>query len=132
MRYGWPSSSKSDAPMARRDWAVTGIRSGGSGRFRWGYLSSEGDARGRPSAPGRPRRSRWLLADREALLVAVVDELALPSGEPLVQVDLVRVRLPDGVAEDAVRVHLVRQVRPARRHVLRGLREHLVDLLAAE
>ena len=84
--------------------------------------------RGTPNRrPGQRQRP-----DGVAHLGCVVDQLALPFGEALVEVGLVRVGLPDGVAEDAVRVHLVGQVRPALRDVLRRLRQHLVDLLAAE
>ena len=104
------------------------IRSGGP----CGGASVAADAAGR-ECPTGPVALRRLLVDREALLVAVLDELAPArlrgprSGRPC------RVRLADGVAEDAVGVHLVRQVLPARRTTsFAACDEHLVDLLAAE
>src|SRR6187455_1909610 len=79
--------------------------------------SGQGRGCGDPWAAASRRRG---LLDGEALLVAVLDQLVLPRLQTLVQVRRVLIGLSDRVAEDAVRVYLVRQVLPPGGHVPRA------------
>src|SRR5690606_37123251 len=85
---------------------------------------------GRGCGPATPVEGS--LTDSEALLTAVFDDGVLPGDETVVQVGLVRPRLPCGVTEDAVGVHLEGEVGPAGDDLAGCGAEHLVDLLTAE
>src|SRR5699024_10249922 len=68
----------------------------------------------------------------EALLLAVTDQFLLPGVEAFGDRAAGDVGLTHGVVEDAVGVHLVRQVLPPIGHVRSGFGEDLVHLLTAE
>src|SRR5580704_18997172 len=91
---------------------------------------------GRPGGPaGHQKRATapdLLAADAEPLLGPVAGRLLLPGLQARVEAGLAGVGLADRAREDAIGVDLEGQVRPARQHLRRRLREDLVDLLTAE